>query len=204
MKTRVNWPHQIAKMYIFSLIVYFRQHVLIPNVLDVFWGFITFFLTLPYEQWPDQSIQVKNPDLFCCLNAVCWVDLCLSQIHWKCIANKTEKTVHNTIMHFPSLFFFLCYVAIFVFLCVIDYLKKKKERKTDIFILFILLSSAGHYMLIKAASNLNISSTARLISLPQPAGQVICVSFLYHIFGSSIGTYLTIISYTCWLNKIQK
>lgn len=46
----------------------------------------------------------------------------------------------------------------------------------------------GHYMLIKAASNLNISSTARLISLPQPAGQVICVSFLYHIFGSSIGS----------------
>lgn len=141
---------------------------------------------------------------FGCLNAICWVNLCLSQIHKKTMANKTEKTVHNTIMHFLSLIFVQCYVAIFVFLFVIDCLKQKKERKTDIFILLILLSSAGHYMLIKAASNLNISSTARLISLPQPAGQVICVSFLYHIFGSSIGTYLTVISYTCWRNKIQK
>ncbi|XP_071348966.1 MAM and LDL-receptor class A domain-containing protein 2 isoform X2 [Trachinotus anak] len=46
----------------------------------------------------------------------------------------------------------------------------------------------GYYMLIKAAHNLNISSAARLISYPQPTGQVTCVSFWYHIFGNSIGS----------------
>ncbi|MED6241113.1 hypothetical protein ATANTOWER_028659 [Ataeniobius toweri] len=46
----------------------------------------------------------------------------------------------------------------------------------------------GYFMLIKAANNLNISSSARLISLPQPAGQTICVSFHYYIFGNSIGS----------------
>ncbi|XP_044077011.1 MAM and LDL-receptor class A domain-containing protein 1 isoform X2 [Siniperca chuatsi] len=46
----------------------------------------------------------------------------------------------------------------------------------------------GYYMLITTKPNLNISSAARLISFPRPAGQVICVSFLYHIFGNSIGS----------------
>ncbi|XP_055359914.1 MAM and LDL-receptor class A domain-containing protein 2 isoform X2 [Betta splendens] len=46
----------------------------------------------------------------------------------------------------------------------------------------------GYYMIIEASSNLNISSTARLLSFPQPADQVMCVSFRYHIFGNSIGS----------------
>ncbi|XP_069366962.1 MAM and LDL-receptor class A domain-containing protein 2 [Paralichthys olivaceus] len=46
----------------------------------------------------------------------------------------------------------------------------------------------GKYMLIEATYKLNISSAARLVSFPQPAGQVICVSFWYHIFGNSIGS----------------
>ncbi|XP_074507832.1 MAM and LDL-receptor class A domain-containing protein 1 [Sebastes fasciatus] len=46
----------------------------------------------------------------------------------------------------------------------------------------------GYYMLITASHNLNISSAARLISFPRPAGHVICVSFFYHIFGNSIGS----------------
>ncbi|XP_034411292.1 MAM and LDL-receptor class A domain-containing protein 2 [Cyclopterus lumpus] len=46
----------------------------------------------------------------------------------------------------------------------------------------------GYYMLVTANYNLDISSTARLISSPRPADQVICVSFLYHIFGTSIGS----------------
>nr|XP_046265191.1 MAM and LDL-receptor class A domain-containing protein 1 isoform X2 [Scatophagus argus] len=46
----------------------------------------------------------------------------------------------------------------------------------------------GYYMLITATHNLNVSSAARLISFPQPAGQILCVSFLYHIFGNSIGS----------------
>ncbi|XP_070701014.1 MAM and LDL-receptor class A domain-containing protein 1 [Pempheris klunzingeri] len=45
-----------------------------------------------------------------------------------------------------------------------------------------------YYMLITTTPKLNISSAARLISFPQPAGQVICVSFWYHIFGNSIGS----------------
>lgn len=55
-----------------------------------------------------------------------------------------------------------------------------------------LLSPAGYYMLIAGKRNLNISSAARLISFARPAGQVICVSFRYHIFGNSIGTYLDV------------
>ncbi|XP_074544676.1 MAM and LDL-receptor class A domain-containing protein 1 [Halichoeres trimaculatus] len=46
----------------------------------------------------------------------------------------------------------------------------------------------GYYMLISTASRPDISSAARLISFPQPAGQVLCVSFQYHIFGNSIGS----------------
>ncbi|KAK2822608.1 hypothetical protein Q5P01_022673 [Channa striata] len=46
----------------------------------------------------------------------------------------------------------------------------------------------GYYMIIQAKYNLDISSSARLISFPRPAGQVICVSFWYHIFGNSIGS----------------
>ncbi|KAI3374795.1 hypothetical protein L3Q82_021349, partial [Scortum barcoo] len=46
----------------------------------------------------------------------------------------------------------------------------------------------GYYMLITATSTLNVSSAARLLSFPQPADRVICVSFLYHIFGNSIGS----------------
>ncbi|XP_068593728.1 MAM and LDL-receptor class A domain-containing protein 1 isoform X2 [Cebidichthys violaceus] len=49
-------------------------------------------------------------------------------------------------------------------------------------------TAKGYYMTITSKSNLNISAAARLISFPQPAGQVICVSFLYHIFGTSIGS----------------
>ncbi|KAM4557404.1 apical endosomal glycoprotein [Fundulus diaphanus] len=44
----------------------------------------------------------------------------------------------------------------------------------------------GYFMLIEAKNNLNISSSARLISFPQPAGQTLCVSFHYYIFGNSI------------------
>ncbi|TKS79616.1 LDL-receptor class A domain-containing protein 2 Skeletal organic matrix MAM and [Collichthys lucidus] len=46
----------------------------------------------------------------------------------------------------------------------------------------------GYYMRISAKHSLNTSSAARLISFPRPAGQVICVSFFYHIFGNSIGS----------------
>lgn len=45
-------------------------------------------------------------------------------------------------------------------------------------------------MLIEATNKQNISSAARLVSFPQPAGQSICVSFWYHIFGNSIGMCL--------------
>ncbi|KAM3603666.1 uncharacterized protein V6R79_000320 [Siganus canaliculatus] len=45
-----------------------------------------------------------------------------------------------------------------------------------------------YHMLIKASSSIDASSNARLVSLPQPAGQTICVSFWYYIFGSSIGS----------------
>ncbi|KAM9718846.1 MAM and LDL-receptor class A domain-containing protein 1 [Menidia menidia] len=50
------------------------------------------------------------------------------------------------------------------------------------------IAGNGYFMLIKAAHNVNSASKARLASLPQPAGQVICVSFWYHIFGNSIGS----------------
>ncbi|KAM6919231.1 apical endosomal glycoprotein [Xenentodon cancila] len=43
-------------------------------------------------------------------------------------------------------------------------------------------------MLVEAAANLNKSSTARLVSIPQAAGRVICMSFFYQIFGNSIGS----------------
>ncbi|XP_053293903.1 apical endosomal glycoprotein [Pleuronectes platessa] len=56
------------------------------------------------------------------------------------------------------------------------------ERKNKF---WLDLNREGYYMLIKAKYNLNISSAARLVSLPQPAGQI-CVSFWYHIFGNSI------------------
>ncbi|KAF3698789.1 MAM and LDL-receptor class A domain-containing protein 1 [Channa argus] len=46
----------------------------------------------------------------------------------------------------------------------------------------------GYYMIIRTKYNIDISSAARLISFPRPAGQVICVSFWYHIFGNSIGS----------------
>ncbi|KAM8850746.1 MAM and LDL-receptor class A domain-containing protein 1 isoform 2-T2 [Spinachia spinachia] len=49
-------------------------------------------------------------------------------------------------------------------------------------------SAKGFFMIIKAQNNLDISSAARLISFPQPEGQVLCVSFWYHIFGNSIGS----------------
>lgn len=45
--------------------------------------------------------------------------------------------------------------------------------------------SAGYYMFITPVNKPN--STARLISFPQPAGQMLCVSFLYRMFGNSIG-----------------
>ncbi|XP_047444387.1 MAM and LDL-receptor class A domain-containing protein 2 isoform X2 [Mugil cephalus] len=47
---------------------------------------------------------------------------------------------------------------------------------------------SGYYMAITASHHLDTASTARLVSYPQPAGQVICVSFMYHIFGNSIGS----------------
>nr|XP_020490862.1 MAM and LDL-receptor class A domain-containing protein 1-like isoform X1 [Labrus bergylta] len=46
----------------------------------------------------------------------------------------------------------------------------------------------GSYMLISTKLMVDSSSAARLISFPQPAGPVICVSFWYHIFGNSIGS----------------
>ncbi|XP_018531715.2 MAM and LDL-receptor class A domain-containing protein 1 [Lates calcarifer] len=51
-------------------------------------------------------------------------------------------------------------------------------------------------MLITASYKVNISSVARLVSFPQPAGQVICVSFWYHIFGNSIGSLKFIAKYS--------
>ncbi|XP_041849179.1 MAM and LDL-receptor class A domain-containing protein 2 [Melanotaenia boesemani] len=54
--------------------------------------------------------------------------------------------------------------------------------------MFADIAGNGYFMLIQSAYNLNISSTARLISFPQPAGRVLCVSFWYHIFGNSIGS----------------
>ncbi|XP_026169194.1 MAM and LDL-receptor class A domain-containing protein 2 [Mastacembelus armatus] len=53
-------------------------------------------------------------------------------------------------------------------------------------------SQNGYYMIITATPNINTSSAARLISFPRPAGHVICVSFRYHIFGSSIGSLMFI------------
>uniref|UniRef100_A0A3P8UAG2 MAM domain-containing protein n=1 Tax=Amphiprion percula TaxID=161767 RepID=A0A3P8UAG2_AMPPE len=49
------------------------------------------------------------------------------------------------------------------------------------------LPGNGNYMII-TTDNLKTSSAARLLSFPQPAGHVLCVSFWYRIFGSSIGT----------------
>ncbi|XP_056452213.1 MAM and LDL-receptor class A domain-containing protein 1-like [Gadus chalcogrammus] len=46
----------------------------------------------------------------------------------------------------------------------------------------------GHYMNIETRNNLDTSSTARLISYPQPVTKAICVSFWYHMFGNSIGS----------------
>lgn len=58
--------------------------------------------------------------------------------------------------------------------------------------------STDYHMIIRAKSDLNVSSAARLISFPQAAGQIICVSFWYHIFGNSIGmhssVYITVVS----------
>lgn len=68
-------------------------------------------------------------------------------------------------------------------------------KNTRIFNKFLIsFFPTGYYMIITANRNLNISSTARLMSFPQPAGQVICVSFWYHIFGNSIGTCFTVYS----------
>ncbi|XP_061694563.1 MAM and LDL-receptor class A domain-containing protein 2 isoform X2 [Syngnathoides biaculeatus] len=44
----------------------------------------------------------------------------------------------------------------------------------------------GYYMLISSRQSQNISATARLVGFA--VGRVICVSFHYHIFGSSIGS----------------
>ncbi|CAL8320128.1 unnamed protein product, partial [Arctogadus glacialis] len=46
----------------------------------------------------------------------------------------------------------------------------------------------GHYMNIDTRNNLDTSSTARLISYPQPVTKAICVSFWYHMFDNSIGS----------------
>lgn len=53
----------------------------------------------------------------------------------------------------------------------------------------------GYYMFITAKYNIDITSTARLISYPQPADRVICVSFQYHIFGNSIGSLKFIVKH---------
>ncbi|KAF7668436.1 hypothetical protein LDENG_00014610 [Lucifuga dentata] len=46
----------------------------------------------------------------------------------------------------------------------------------------------GYYMYASTRNNPDSSLAARLISYPQAAGRVICVSFWYHIYGSSIGS----------------
>ncbi|RVE62060.1 hypothetical protein OJAV_G00176900 [Oryzias javanicus] len=46
----------------------------------------------------------------------------------------------------------------------------------------------GYFMLVKAESNSDASSVARLMSFPQAGGQTLCVSFFYLIFGNSIGS----------------
>ncbi|TNM98369.1 hypothetical protein fugu_014615 [Takifugu bimaculatus] len=58
------------------------------------------------------------------------------------------------------------------------------------------LNEKNSYMVITAKYGLNISSAARLISYPQTAGQNICVSFWYHIFGNSIGSLKFIAKYS--------
>ncbi|XP_031666604.1 MAM and LDL-receptor class A domain-containing protein 2 [Oncorhynchus kisutch] len=49
-------------------------------------------------------------------------------------------------------------------------------------------TGSGYFMSINPGSKLDPSSTARLISYPQPAGTVICVSFWYRMYGSDIGS----------------
>lgn len=67
------------------------------------------------------------------------------------------------------------------------------EKKRFFFLLLhFIFSSEGHYMLVASEWSQSISSAARLISYPQPADQVICVSFLYHMFGSDIGMCSTV------------
>lgn len=58
-------------------------------------------------------------------------------------------------------------------------------------------------MFIQAAYNLNLSSAARLVSFPQPAGQTICVSFFYYIFGNSIGKCFSSIHKTKLIPKFH-
>ncbi|XP_046883115.1 MAM and LDL-receptor class A domain-containing protein 1-like [Hypomesus transpacificus] len=50
------------------------------------------------------------------------------------------------------------------------------------------IGKEGYFMFIAAKSGLNVSSTARLISYPQQARGTLCVSFWYHIYGTSIGS----------------
>ncbi|CAL9689267.1 unnamed protein product [Knipowitschia caucasica] len=53
----------------------------------------------------------------------------------------------------------------------------------------------GYHMSIEAKRNLDINSRARLVSFPQSTDQHLCVSFWYHIFGSSIGSLKFITKY---------
>lgn len=69
------------------------------------------------------------------------------------------------------IYLFVCWLCLNIFIC-------------------CSFPATDYYMLITAKRNLDIASAARLISFPQPAGQVICVSFWYHIFGNSIGSWL--------------
>lgn len=64
---------------------------------------------------------------------------------------------------------------------------KDKTQNYDLTDLFPSLPPAGYYMYITARKSLDPSSAARLISFPNSTAQVICVSFSYYIFGSSIG-----------------
>lgn len=112
---------------------------------------------------------------------LCWLLFSLIVVQYSLTLNNVDKI------------FLISYVIGFVF---------NIKNRYDFYSFFC--SYAGYYMLITAKPNLNISSAARLISFPRPAGQVICVSFFYHIFGNSIGTCFTVYGYISKHNEIQR
>ncbi|CAB1428061.1 unnamed protein product [Pleuronectes platessa] len=68
------------------------------------------------------------------------------------------------------------------------------QDRNNSHVILKMTDAHGYSILIETKNNLNISSAARLVSLPQPAGQI-CVSFWHHIFGNSIGTLKFIVKH---------